>query len=608
MTECEEDESDEDREKQLAFNQESFLKPAALEDTIDGKLPHQQNFHNASSETLGSVDSYSKSKSIPEKKNNFLMSLMGSHKKSRIGHPSDWQMEETHNLVENELYSFEISYQGFISKPGAEVKTMLDAEERDVSATTKCNSMPGIQLLGLRSTKKGIFLYQRNRKSPEVLNIISHKIVQTRSASKISCLYSYYSANLWRNQQVHFNFGRVRLCKYPADLLLNEQRSKRESISLCSFGKIPQIVNDCTETLGKENKHGLIKTSAIFAIDCPLIGRSNSILFSGSEEHYFENCLSKKYTQTKPRELTTWTNTQKLKRIFNLAANFDLPRGIAMSEKREALRTVNEALENYLAMEDIAVLIKSCESKNKSSDRLECSAQSADAEPCSRTNSAVELHISEALFDKLKQSVCVSKETASYAEQKQAPMFSQCSSRSKEAFSVVTLIPQRMLHEKPMFPEVSNAQLDIFSSATVKPECSDISVFFGSFDEHLPGIEKDKSLLSLEPVHSKDPLHSKASLKLPLSLQFALQLIEHFGSPGVCIDSLTLEDFIVPLDWDISRMIHSQWKATVKKRHQKNISEKANALTGSNPLQNDTENHSKDYINTCPSQSTCRRP
>uniref|UniRef100_UPI00398E85F2 uncharacterized protein isoform X4 n=1 Tax=Pristiophorus japonicus TaxID=55135 RepID=UPI00398E85F2 len=55
-------------------------------------------------------------------------------------------------------------------------------------------------------------------------------------------------------------------------------------------------------------------------------------------------------------------------------------------------------------------------------------------------------------------------------------------------------------------------------------------------------------------------------LELQLPLEFALQLVELFGSPGIDPDFLLAEDCKVRLDKQITHMIHSQWKKSVEER------------------------------------------
>ncbi|XP_048453869.1 uncharacterized protein LOC125483304 [Rhincodon typus] len=58
-------------------------------------------------------------------------------------------------------------------------------------------------------------------------------------------------------------------------------------------------------------------------------------------------------------------------------------------------------------------------------------------------------------------------------------------------------------------------------------------------------------------------------LELQLSLEFALQLVELFGSPGIDPDLLRAEDCKVHLDKQTAKMIHSQWKKSVEASYHK---------------------------------------
>ncbi|XP_048387987.1 uncharacterized protein LOC125453021 [Stegostoma tigrinum] len=55
-------------------------------------------------------------------------------------------------------------------------------------------------------------------------------------------------------------------------------------------------------------------------------------------------------------------------------------------------------------------------------------------------------------------------------------------------------------------------------------------------------------------------------LELQLPLEFSLQLVELFGSPGIDPGLLRAEDCKVHLDEQTAKMIHSQWKKSVEKR------------------------------------------
>uniref|UniRef100_A0A669R4W2 Uncharacterized protein n=1 Tax=Phasianus colchicus TaxID=9054 RepID=A0A669R4W2_PHACC len=67
------------------------------------------------------------------------------------------------------------------------------------------------------------------------------------------------------------------------------------------------------------------------------------------------------------------------------------------------------------------------------------------------------------------------------------------------------------------------------------------------------------------PPEFKQDMNMKTSfLGLPLSIGFAFQLVQLFGSPGLPLESLLPDDYIVPLDWKVSKMIYLLWKTSVE--------------------------------------------
>ncbi|XP_078401467.1 uncharacterized protein LOC144682716 [Cetorhinus maximus] len=75
-------------------------------------------------------------------------------------------------------------------------------------------------------------------------------------------------------------------------------------------------------------------------------------------------------------------------------------------------------------------------------------------------------------------------------------------------------------------------------------------------------------------------------LELQLSLEFALQLVELFGPPGIDPDFLCTEDCKVRLDKQVTKMIHSQWKKSVEERLKRISSMDPNTFKGGMTLYN----------------------
>ncbi|XP_046310070.1 NEDD4-binding protein 2-like 2 isoform X3 [Marmota monax] len=90
------------------------------------------------------------------------------------------------------------------------------------------------------------------------------------------------------------------------------------------------------------------------------------------------------------------------------------------------------------------------------------------------------------------------------------------------------------------------------------------------FGEKLKRWEESKPLQCL-PTEDLQNLTSTDfnTFELPLSKGFAFQLVTLFGSPGVPMESLLPDDYVIPLDWKTLKMIYLQWKMSIEKRQKK---------------------------------------
>ncbi|XP_074024141.1 NEDD4-binding protein 2-like 2 isoform X1 [Numenius arquata] len=127
--------------------------------------------------------------------------------------------------------------------------------------------------------------------------------------------------------------------------------------------------------------------------------------------------------------------------------------------------------------------------------------------------------------------------------------------------------------------EVTNSQPDILSSVVSEyPEDSNI---LASCSENVHEAD-DAEPAEASQVEDNQDVNMKCSfLGLPLSLGFAFQLVQLFGSPGLPLESLLPDDYIVPLDWKVSKMIYLLWKTSVEEK------QKINGLQNRNTLADD---------------------
>ncbi|KFZ48087.1 hypothetical protein N321_13099, partial [Antrostomus carolinensis] len=112
--------------------------------------------------------------------------------------------------------------------------------------------------------------------------------------------------------------------------------------------------------------------------------------------------------------------------------------------------------------------------------------------------------------------------------------------------------------------EVTNTQPDILSSVKVVSEYPEDSSILANCGENVPEADDPEPAEASQLEENQDVNVKCSFLGLPLSLGFAFQLVQLFGSPGLPLESLLPDDYIVPLDWKVSKMIYLLWKTSVE--------------------------------------------
>ncbi|KGL85261.1 hypothetical protein N309_03274, partial [Tinamus guttatus] len=112
--------------------------------------------------------------------------------------------------------------------------------------------------------------------------------------------------------------------------------------------------------------------------------------------------------------------------------------------------------------------------------------------------------------------------------------------------------------------EITTSKPDILCSDEVFSESSKGSDILETCGENIHKAD-DPEPSEASQVKDKQDVNMKPDfLGLPLSLGFAFQLVQLFGSPGLPLESLLPDDYIVPLDRKISKMIYLLWKTSVE--------------------------------------------
>ncbi|KFQ17204.1 hypothetical protein N331_04086, partial [Merops nubicus] len=142
------------------------------------------------------------------------------------------------------------------------------------------------------------------------------------------------------------------------------------------------------------------------------------------------------------------------------------------------------------------------------------------------------------------------------------------SSRTKEE-QAGTLKQQQIVDKKEcesehVSSEVTNSHPCVSSPDKVVSEHPEDSSTLASCGENVREADGPEPAGASQLGDSHDVNMKCSFLGLPLSLGFAFQLVQLFGSPGLPLESLLPDDYIVPLDWKVSKMIYLLWKTSVE--------------------------------------------
>ncbi|XP_040835738.1 NEDD4-binding protein 2-like 2 isoform X4 [Ochotona curzoniae] len=109
---------------------------------------------------------------------------------------------------------------------------------------------------------------------------------------------------------------------------------------------------------------------------------------------------------------------------------------------------------------------------------------------------------------------------------------------------------------------------------------SELHFLNGRLDEKLKTREASESLQCLPSEEIQDATRMGfPPLGLPLSQGFAFQLVKLFGPPGIPMESLLPDDYVIPLDRRTLKMIYLQWKTSIEERQKKTGLKNENSLS-----------------------------
>ncbi|KAM4859954.1 uncharacterized protein RHO17_014837 [Thomomys bottae] len=297
--------------------------------------------------------------------------------------------------------------------------------------------------------------------------------------------------------------------------------------------------------------------------------------FRDTETNNFRSCVPQPDNPKSTLE-STMNENRRLRKILNLAPNFNLlGQSLTSAEEKEkyGLLTESHVLNNILGEEKDK--IKEVNNKEEKKQKLmTCDHQKTsfhfDIIKDSPLNIDGQFHFPYLSFNRLGHAMYLYKNPVPSLVLHYISGFWMISFTNKKTF--LTFKSQTRVGNTPtnidfIFSEILCSQSDTLYSLRI---ISDTQFLNERSVEKLKELEDSKSLQCLpnEDHHDLTSMDFN-SFRLPLSQRFAFQLVKLFGSPGIPMESLLPDDYVIPLDWKTLKMIYLQWKMSVEKRQKK---------------------------------------
>ncbi|KAM6097987.1 uncharacterized protein LJ206_002377 [Theristicus caerulescens] len=460
----------------------------------------------------------------------------------------------------------------------------LSTENKLGSYQITCEPDMEAKLLSLNGEEKEISQCYNSNIHDNVLDNNTEDKGALKAEENSSNAWAFFSIHL-PTEELQLGFDtQVSLSSWSEDKFVGEQRPPKMRKPKQTHTNSSTQLNcyQSNEGLVKEN-HQVTGTEAAGNII------SNGLLASPAGEVHFDSLVEARATFTQcssevnvPRNdaaLIT-SKRKRYKRIVNLAPKFNLPRQLAGSTEggKEVPRKDNVPPKSVSEVEQKNFLSKDCGE--------ECEQNRAVQEysaPYSGTKATYSLPTPDA--DALLHDISYTHSGQSSPMPKYSCKVCLVSRTMEE--QARTLKQQQVVDKKEgeseqVSSEVTNSQPDILSSVKVVSEYPEDSSILASCGENVHKADDPEPSEASQLEDNQDVNMKCSFLGLPLSLGFAFQLVQLFGSPGLPLESLLPDDYIVPLDWKVSKMIYLLWKTSVEEK------QKTNGLQNGNALADDT--------------------
>ncbi|XP_068786197.1 uncharacterized protein [Struthio camelus] len=380
--------------------------------------------------------------------------------------------------------------------------------------------------------------------------------------------WAFFSVNL-PTEELQLDFDKqVSLSSWSEDKFVGEQRQKKVRKPKQAHTNSSTEVNchQSYEELVKEN-HPLIKITA--TEETGYVISHGPCASPAGEMHIdplvdssgtFTCCVSQVSTPgSGPAPITC--KRKRYKRIFNLAPKFNLPRQIAAytEGRKEVQLRADVPSKDVLETEQKRILNK---------DKGEEHEQNLMSQECSALYNDKETAYSLPTHDVDSPLRDVSCSHLGQSESSLMPSVCIISRTKEEQDGTCKqqIVDEKEGESEQASSEVTTSQPDILSSVKVVSEYPESSNMLEACGENVHKAD-DPEPLEASQIEDKQDVNMKRNfLGLPLSLGFAFQLVQLFGSPGLPLESLLPDDYIVPLDWKVSKMIYLLWKTSVEEK------------------------------------------
>ncbi|KAJ7396748.1 hypothetical protein BTVI_142156 [Pitangus sulphuratus] len=459
--------------------------------------------------------------------------------------------------------------------------SLLSTEDKLESCQITCEPDLEAKLISLNSEEKEISqCYNSN---------VHHDVPDNNTEGKGALKKEKTSPNAWASFSVNLSTEelqlgvdtQVSLSPWSEDKFVGEQRPQK-------MRKPKSTQTNSSATLNcDQSKEGLVKEKH-YETETEGFGNiiSNGLSASPAGEVHFGSSVEARATFMQcSSEVNVSINDatpiilkrKRCRRIVNLAPKFNLPREIADHTEGGKEVPVKEDVPQESVLE---VRQENFLSKDHGEAQAQDSALQKYFAPYSDTEATSSLPVPDA--DALLHGI-------SHIHSGQRSSISKYScgvcvvSRTKEE-QATTLKLQEIADKtedesEQVSSEVTNCQPDILSSVKVVSEYPEDSSMLASCSEKVNEADDPEPAEASQLEDNQDVDVKCSFLGLPLSLGFAFQLVQLFGSPGLPLESLLPDDFIVPLDWKVSKMIYLLWKTSVEEKQKANGLQNGNSLT-----------------------------